>query len=543
MTVATDRQAKLNFIQQCKADPVFMVEHLLYSEAGKLYQLEDHQKEFLRCDSSYRMLFWARRLAKSTTVRFDLIHKAMFTPSLRILGVLPSWSQANDFGGEIQDLINRSDFVGEMFDKTNATTMRLKNNSRINMATAGKEGVSQLGRGARYMVFDEAQQIPDRTFGYLLPILRGTPGKKWQVFSGTPLGKMGVFWEVYKDAELLIRKGKRIKVEETEFNIGTERFIVFERQTAYLNKDGDIIESGTGRIEIPELASDRRRMGEIHFLREYCLNWMDAIGEVFPKELIDMCLGKSEGDKEVGWKGSSEEECVAGVDFGKQRNNSVLTVGERKKDGKLDIIFIHSFPLGTKYDKVIDYVVDTLPNLFPNLRKIVVDQTGVGEGVIDSLIRESRRKKNKFKIVGFNFAGGEKKKELVEAGVFDMEKQKVRMLFHNDLYLEMLAFKRELSEKTNRILYTKPEGGSDDFVDSFLLCLMANRNTFGTSGNLSVISVGGQSSMSRLPSHVIQSFSREDMGLMNPNNSKQQVQRRILAQRPVDVLRQRGIYK
>jgi hypothetical protein len=172
-----------------------------------------------------------------------------------------------------------------------------------------------------------------------------------------------------------------------------------------------------------------------------------------------------------------------------------------------------------------------------------VDQTGVGEGVIDSLIRESRRKKNKFKIVGFNFAGGEKKKELVEAGVFDMEKQKVRMLFHNDLYLEMLAFKRELSEKTNRILYTKPEGGSDDFVDSFLLCLMANRNTFGTSGNLSVISVGGQSSMSRLPSHVIQSFSREDMGLMNPNNSKQQVQRRILAQRPVDLLRQRGIYK
>jgi len=55
--------------------------------------------------------------------------------------------------------------------------MLLKNSSRLSTASAGNDAVSQLGRGARYLGVDEAQQIPDKVYGFILPIMRGTPGK------------------------------------------------------------------------------------------------------------------------------------------------------------------------------------------------------------------------------------------------------------------------------------------------------------------------------------------------------------------------------
>lgn len=475
-------QDKIDFIEACRNDPVFMVENTMFAEDGNPYVLEDHQKDFLRSSDSYRMLFWARRLSKSTTVRFDILHKTFFTPSLRTLVVLPSWSQANDFGTEIQDLISRSPMLGEMFEKTNATTMLLRNGSRINTASAGKEGVAQLGRGVRYLAFDEAQQIPDRVYGFIIPIMRGTPGKKNQVFSGTPLGKMGVFWEVYNDAKKIIEKNR---TQTIDWQDEEDHFIVFQRQTAYLDELNEIIESGTKRIKISELRTDRKRMGEIDFLREYCLNWMDTIGEVFPRELVESCT-----DSELTPKFHSQEECVIGVDLGKQRHNSVVTVGERRANGKIKIIFIKSFPLGTKYQKVANYCFTTLLNKYPHIRKMVVDKTGVGDAVIE--IFQENVKKSGIKVVGFNFAGGDKKKGLVEAGVLDMEQGRVKFLHNQQLINELLSYKRVISDKTNKISYEKAAGGTDDHVDSLLLCLMANRETLGSRGKLTVVSAGGK---------------------------------------------------
>jgi len=476
MVTFEDKQA---FINHCRDDPVFFAESLLISESGKPYKLEDHQKEFLRCQDPHRMLFWARRLSKSTTIRFDILHKATFISSMKCLGIVPSQSQANDFGGEIRDMVNRSEFLDDIFIKKNITAMQLQNNSRINLATAGGEGISQLGRGARYLFFDEAQQIPDSVYGFLIPIIRGQPGKKYQVYSGTPLGKIGNFWEVYNDAKMILHDGEVTKVEVEYEN---EAYVVFQRQTAYLDDEGNIVKSGTKRISIEELEADRRRMTEVEFLREYVLQWMDTIGEVFPVGLINSVM-----DSTVKPKMSSPEECVAGLDLGKARNNSVLTVGERKNNGKVDIVFIKSFPLETEYKDIANYVTRSLPQIFPNIRKLMVDQTGVGEAVVEQINGAAP-----YKVEGYNFAGPTKKKALVESGVLDLEQGKIKIIYNQQLFNEMIAFKREFSEKSSQFLYSKPAGGSDDFVDSLLLCLAANRNTIGAIGEFNVMSIGNK---------------------------------------------------
>lgn len=472
-------EERKNFVEHCRDDPVFYSEKLLVAENGRRYKLEDHQKEFLRCEDPHRMLFWARRLSKSTTIRMDLLHKSSFIPFLKVLGIVPSQSQANDFGNEIKGMVQRSEFLDDLFIKKNITAMELRNGSRINMATAGGEGVSQLGRGARYMFFDEAQQIPDSVYGFLVPVIRGQIGKKWQVYSGTPLGKIGEFWNVYTDAKMFIRENK---VEKVEVEFENETFVVFQRQTAYLDENGEIVRSGTKRIDIDELRADRRRMTEVDFLREYCLQWMDTIGEVFPKALVDSCM-----TRDITPKMSSSEECVAGLDLGKQRNNSVLTIAERKSNGKIEVIFIKAFPLGVEYREIAKYVVHHIPRSFPNIRKLVMDQTGVGEAVIEQVADDAP-----FKVVGFNFAGGNKKRSLVEGGVLDMEQGKVKMIYNSAMYHELLSFKREFSEKSSNFNYTKPIGGSDDYVDSLLLCLMANRETIGSVGEFKVVSMGNK---------------------------------------------------
>lgn len=501
--IRATNQDKMDFVEACRQDPVFFVENLLVAENGKPYVLEAHQAQFLRCEWSYRMLFWARRLSKSTTTRFDILHKVIFNPSLRALAVLPSWSQANDYGNEVQDLVMRSPHITPFFDKLNATTMRLVNHSRINTASAGKEGIGQLGRGARYLLFDEAQQIQDRTFGFIIPVMRGTPGRKWQVMSGTPLGKVGQFWEVHQDARMYVLENSIQEIEdilEEEFD---QKFIVFRRQTAYLDEVGEIIGSGTKRIEIGELKADRKRMTEIEFLREYCLEWLDTIGEVFPKELVDAVM-----DPNTRMELASDEEVVYGVDLGKQRNNSVLIVGKRGKNGKMDIIFIKSWPLGTDYKVVADYLIHTLPVKFPDIRKGMIDETGVGQKFVEDVARDAT-----YKVEGFNFAGGVKKQQLVEAGVLDLERGKIRIAYSSPLYHEMLSFKREINEKTNRISYSKPAGGSDDYVDALILCMHANRDTIGAIGKFNVVSVGTQI-MNRFKPGIRQKSSRQ--GLPTP---------------------------
>jgi len=266
-----------------------------------------------------------------------------------------------------------------------------------------------------------------------------------------------------------------------------DRFVVFEHQTCYLDAEGNIVESGTNRLTISELMTDRSLMSEFDFLREYCLEWMDTVGEVFPSELIESCELTGKNDTA---QMSSTAECCAGVDFGKQRHNSVITIGEREQNGKIKIIFYHDFPLGTTYKEVANYCCNILPKRFPNIRKMVVDKTGVGDAVIE--LFEEGVQGTGIKVEGFNFSGQDKKRGLVEAAVLEMEQGKVKFVHNTFLKNEMLAYKRVINDKTNQITYSKPRNGTDDYLDSFMLCLAANRGTLSPIGDFNVISAGAK---------------------------------------------------
>lgn len=83
-----------------------------------------------------------------------------------------------------------------------------------------------------------------------------------------------------------------------------------------------------------------------------------------------------------------------GLDLGKQRDYSALVVIENPAEERLHSIrFLHRWPLGTKYQSIID---DLLSQILPNLQKqangewvhLCVDATGVGAAPVETLAQQ-----------------------------------------------------------------------------------------------------------------------------------------------------------
>ncbi len=465
-------QDRQDFLDACEADPVFYAENFLRDEYGEHYILEDYQKQYLRCPARNKVLFWARRLSKSLEMIFEMLHKSTFNRSFKAMTVSPSWEQSIELGERTQDIINSTPELAEMFTSTKVTKLKMKNNSRIYLTTAGRGGRSQLGKGVRYLAFDETQQIPDEVFVFLRPTLlgqkRGT--KKFLVYAGTPLGRMGAFYDTYKKGKYFIKMDGIYENPDIAHQDAGD-YIVFERPTAILNEKGEVVGTGTNRVTVAELEQEMNDLPMTGFLREYCLKFLDQIGEVFPQALLN-----SVTDYEALPLERSDKKIVMGLDLGKQRFHSVLTIGELRPNGEINIIYVKSWPLETGYIQVAREVV-AMKDRYPNTLELRVDETGVGKGVIEIIQYLFKHKWRTVDVVGFDFGGHKKKQMLVEDAVAELERGSVKMIYNQKMQNEMLEFKREITDNNN-IIYQKPQGGSDDYVDSLCLMLLAAREYY-----------------------------------------------------------------
>lgn len=86
--------------------------------------------------------------------------------------------------------------------------------------------------------------------------------------------------------------------------------------------------------------------------------------------------------------GTTTSAFFAGLDLGKQRDFSAFGVVERRGDtrsGVCHVVHLERFPLGTPYPAVIDAVAGKMAR-GPLGMRLLVDATGVGAAVVDSLL-------------------------------------------------------------------------------------------------------------------------------------------------------------
>lgn len=442
-------------IDRAFRDPAFFCENFLYNESGELYKLEQYQKLFLRDKHPYRILFLGRRMGKTLVSVMDILHKCIFNENYRVSITSPTKSQAETISETMTDLLTRSSVVGSLFTKDNVFKKRLVNGSRIHLATAGKDSISSLiGSGVNMLFIDESQDIDDSLYSKIIPITRAQQGQSRVVFAGTPRGKEGFF---YRNIMNPVRV-----FDNCELKSGVKggMYSLHRKPSGFLDEDDNVIDSGTPRITIEELKEDQSTMGNLVFRQEYCLQFLDSIGEVFSPSLIEEATLDT-----IPPKFESKARCVAGVDFGKKRNNTVLMIGELNTDGSVDIKWIKKWELGVKYKTIIDYLKTTLPSRFPNLRKLAPDATGIGIKIIEDLEDVTA-----YEIEPIVFTR-KNKVELVESAVARLEDRKVRFIKDKRLEKEMKEYKRDMSKEN--ITYKK--GESDDYVDSLILTIEASR--------------------------------------------------------------------
>lgn len=455
-----DKQKLQKVLLKAKNDPVFFAEHFLINAQMTNYKLEPQQKSFLRDNSDNRIFFCSRRSGKTLTLIIDLLHKAFFNANKNLGLLAPTLAQATEFANVMNDMIMRSPLVQSSFISNNKFTKQLTNLSRISFKTSGaKSGQAQnsglVGSGYHVLYLDEIQSMDAEALGTILPIITGQIGNAKLCFSGTPRGRAGFFWDLLQNAfqitEYYKNDGKPIPLKE-DGKYSLHRYQVTELD------ENDMVKYSRAeyRLSIGELETIKDTIGTELFKREYCLEFLDSISMPFYSDLIQLAAVCT--PPEVF---RSSMPAAAGIDFGKKRNISALTIATQNMQGNWEAKYYKRWSLGTKYTEILHYVNNILPKQFPNLRCLAIDATGVG-----TVLAEKVNRNRSYEVLDVIFSQP-KKVSLVEGTVSNMEDQFLTFLPDRKLEKEMQEYQRETTEN-DRVIFTK--GESDDCLDSLMLC-------------------------------------------------------------------------
>lgn len=453
------------YILKCKNDIVYFAEHMVRAEDGSFYKLEEHQKAMVSSKISPVVYFCGRRLGKSFMLAIECIHRALFYKYQRVFVLSPTENQAKELAETITGMIERSELIENEVITNNVMEKKFKNGSRIVIRTGGGKGSvsSVIGSGANLLIIDEIQDVPDSLIGKIIPVMRGQKGDSKFIVAGTPRAKTGFLYESLESAPDIWDNGVWKHRDDKNGN-----FTVFRKQTAYMDKDDNIIASGTPRITIDELREDYLNIGAIEFKQEYCLEFMSSVTDVYSLELQRDVLYNETDDKF-----KSNKLVVYGIDIGMVRNNTILYIAEVGDEPDIDertlkLKYKKVWPLGTDYDEIEDYIIYELPRRFPNIRRGVFDATGVGLAIYNRVAKAVKKSRNPYPVEDFTFSI-KTKKEIVEYGVSAMQAGRVKIQYSDKLHDEMTGYKREITNDNN-FIYIKG-AGSDDYVDSMNLCI------------------------------------------------------------------------
>lgn len=456
---------KLKYVlKRSSKDPIFFFEHFCNDVTGKKYKLEPQQKLFLQDKSQYRILFFSRRSGKSLVLIADILWRAFFNPNKNIIVVSPTLDQAKTLANTFNDLIARSPLLQSSFTTTNKLDKQLENNTRIKFSTAGaqsgaKQNSALVGSSVNYLYLDEVQALDKEAMGTIIPIISGQRGDPTITYAGTPRGRTGFFYDNILNSktirEVYVDNGEpRSCPNNGDYSL--HRFKICEVD----DDDNVILTRAEYRLSIAELETIKNTIGIEMFKREYCLDFVDDISIPYYRELRRMA-----GIANAPTEFRDHRLACAGVDFGKRRNNSVLSIGVYDTiASRWEIKYFKSWELGTPYTTITHFLNNILPNRFPNICSMCLDATGVGQAISESI-----NKSSSYDVYDIIFSQP-MKVNLNENAISNLESRYVIYYPHEILEKEMNEYIRETTEN-DRIVYKK--GSSDDYIDSFILTNMA----------------------------------------------------------------------
>jgi len=207
---------------------------------------------------------------------------------------------------------------------------------------------------------------------------------------------------------------------------------------------------------------------------EYEAEFVEDEDIFFSQDLIRECVEDYEPIKERQLLAERRfpGEYYLGADFGKRVDHSVITLLRRESDGRLRLIHLKQFALGTPYSEVVAYM-EHLNQRF-DIAKGYVDQTAVGESLVEE-IREFAPQ-----IGGLNFTA-KVKQDLMVLLHTRMEQKRLILPMERSLLSQINEQKyrfgrakpTEAPEEKGVITFYHPPGSHDDQLWALALAVYA----------------------------------------------------------------------
>jgi phage FluMu gp28-like protein len=384
--------------------------------------LEDKGKRIVAC--------MGRQTGKTTSIAMKALHFADMNPKVTVLITAPSLRQSMIMFDRIVSFVYASPRLRSKLARVTHTMVCFDNGSRIIALPCSEHRLR--GYSANMIICDEASWVSEKTITQVLfPMLSTTQG--YAVFLSTPWDKNHFFYRAFTNPNYSVHK-----VKSEECPLVTKEFLEEMRQT----------------------------MTQEQYLMEYEAEFIEALNSYLPQTLIRGCVERAQSLRiefiptlEADFLSS---EYYVGVDFGKLQDYSVIAIIKRE-DEILKLIYLYEFPLDTPYTQVIGHLVRANQK-FHGFQKIIVDQTGVGEPVLEEMHNQGLTN-----VEGVKFTV-QTKEDLLTSLKIAMEQNRLAIPYHRRL-CQQLNEQQYIYAKNGHLQFSHPQNSHDDMTWALALAV------------------------------------------------------------------------
>ena len=328
------------------------------------FEPDEKQIEVLRSISKRGILNCSRQWGKTSVSAAKAVHRVYTRPESLVLVASPSERQSRIWMRRAAGMLRHAG-VPIRGDGENEVSLLLPNESRI----VGLPCMPDKVRGfsaLSMLLIDEAAYVQDEMYTALRPMLSDGKGDLWMM--STPCGKNGFFYETWEHGG---ERWHRVKVLATECE----------------------------RISAEFLEEQRGVMGAALFAQEHMCEFIGSGLYAFDRDVLESAFDEgfeSWGDitqramqqnLPVWLRSKLDEMFIIGLDLGRKQDHAAWAILECS-NGQLVVRDVTRIPLGTPYWKVVEMVRDLVrSSLLRNRCSLVVDGSGVGDGVVDMFRR------------------------------------------------------------------------------------------------------------------------------------------------------------
>jgi hypothetical protein len=408
---------------------------ILFAKEVLSIDLQDYQIEMIDNILNHKRvcIVAGRGTGKSFTIAIACLYITITRSNQKVLIISPAQRQSDLLYNQILKFIGGNNELFNSVQKSNAESCKFTNNSEIYPlpSTTFIRGF----QGVDFIFCDESAyfQNPEQTFASIEPMLsikneKGEYGAL--VVVGSPAGKMGILWNCYNNPLYA-----KMQIPSTKNKYISEKWLE-EQKT---NMPSQIFEC------------------------EIMAQFSEGLDNFFSYDLIRSI------SQEYDYSDfpELEKEYYFGIDVGRIRDSSVITIISKSKDEIRRIEKIIELNK-IEFKRQIEHIKLLNERFHP--KKICIEKAGLSLQMVEDLKAELHSVIQEFeptidkKAEGFNFL------------LKTMQEDKIIIPIKNqNLQYQLRTFRYEITDAGKMKLHHETEYSRDDYVDSLMMAVWATK--------------------------------------------------------------------